>query len=137
MANSEQLDRIDPWVWRVAAVVVLGSIMSILDTTIVNVALETLHSDLHSPLADIQWVITGYLLALAVVIPISGWASRRFGAKNIYLMSIVLFTLGSALCGAKREQHDRHQVDVLGAEAARCPAADRDHDGERQQIAGY
>jgi EmrB/QacA subfamily drug resistance transporter len=73
--------------------------MSILDTTIVNVALQTLHKDLHSPLVDIQWVITGYLLALAVVIPISGWASRRFGAKNIYLMSIVLFTAGSALCG--------------------------------------
>jgi EmrB/QacA subfamily drug resistance transporter len=99
MPETEQLERIDPWIWRVAAVVVLGSIMSILDTTIVNVALQTLHHDLHSPLTDIQWVITGYLLALAVVIPISGWASRRFGAKNIYLMSIVLFTAGSALCG--------------------------------------
>ena len=65
-----------------AGVVILGMIMSILDTTIVNVALQTLHKDLHSPLVDIQWVITGYLLALAVVIPISGWASRRFGAKN-------------------------------------------------------
>ena len=97
--SAEQLERIDPWVWRVAIVVVLGSVMSILDTTIVNVALQTLHKDLHSPLVDIQWVITGYLLALAVVIPISGWASRRFGAKNIYLMSIVLFTAGSALCG--------------------------------------
>jgi MFS family permease len=99
MPETTELDRIDPWVWRVAIVVVLGSVMSILDTTIVNVALQTLHNDLHSPLVDIQWVITGYLLALAVVIPISGWASRRFGAKNIYLMSIVLFTAGSALCG--------------------------------------
>jgi len=99
VAKTEELERIDPWVWRVAIVVVLGSLMSILDTTIVNVALQTLHNDLHSPLSDIQWVITGYLLALAVVIPISGWASRRFGAKNIYLMSIVLFTAGSALCG--------------------------------------
>jgi EmrB/QacA subfamily drug resistance transporter len=97
--RSEQLDKIDPWVWRAAGVVVIGSIMSILDTTIVNVALQTLHRDLHSPLVDIQWVITGYLLALAVVIPLSGWASRRFGAKNIYLVSIVLFTAGSALCG--------------------------------------
>ncbi|MGD0197580.1 MAG: DHA2 family efflux MFS transporter permease subunit [Solirubrobacteraceae bacterium] len=96
---AEQTDRIEPWVWRIAGVVVLGSIMSILDTTIVNVALATLHDDLHSPLADIQWVITGYLLALAVVIPLSGWASRRFGAKRIYLTSIVLFTAGSALCG--------------------------------------
>ena len=99
MTESTESDRIEPWVWRVAAVVVVGSIMSILDTTIVNVALQTLHRELHSPLSNIQWVITGYLLSLAVVIPISGWASRRFGAKNIYLMSIVLFTLGSALCG--------------------------------------
>lgn len=92
-------DRIEPWVWRIAAVIVLGSIMSILDTTIVNVALATLHHDLHSSLADIQWVITGYLLSLAVVIPLSGWASRRFGTKPVYLVSIVLFTAGSALCG--------------------------------------
>ncbi|MGH2852171.1 MAG: MFS transporter, partial [Solirubrobacteraceae bacterium] len=91
--------RIDPFVWRVAVVIVLGSIMSILDTTIVNVALDTLHRRLHSPLADIQWVITGYLLSLATVIPLTGWASRRFGAKRVYLTSLVLFTGGSALCG--------------------------------------
>ena len=96
---AQETDRIESWVWRIAAVIVLGSIMSILDTTIVNVALATLHHDLHSSLADIQWVITGYLLALAVVIPLSGWSSRRFGAKRIYLTSIVLFTAGSALCG--------------------------------------
>jgi len=93
------LERIDPYVWRVAIVVVLGSIMSILDTTIVNVALQTLHERLHSSLSDIQWVITGYLLSLATVIPLTGWASRRFGAKRVYLFALVLFTGGSALCG--------------------------------------
>ena len=56
--------RIEPHVWRIASVVVLGSIMSILDTTIVNVALPTLGRDLHATLADIQWVLTGYMLAL-------------------------------------------------------------------------
>ena len=56
--------------------------MSILDTTIVNVALHTLGHDLHSSLAQIQWVITGYLLSLAAVIPVTGWAARRFGAKR-------------------------------------------------------
>ena len=96
---TDTKDRIDPFVWRVAIVVVLGSIMSILDTTIVNVALQTLHHKLHSPLSDIQWVITGYLLSLATVIPLTGWASRRFGAKKVYLVSLTLFTLGSALCG--------------------------------------
>ena len=91
-------DRIEPYVWRIAGVVILGMIMSILDTTIVNVALRTLGHDLHSSIAQIQWVITGYLLALAAVIPVTGWAARRFGAKRVYLTSLVLFTVGSALC---------------------------------------
>src|SRR5207302_4806797 len=92
-------DRVEPWVWRIAVIVILGAIMSILDTTIVNVALSRLSSELHSSIANIQWVVTGYLLSLAAVIPISGWAGRRFGAKQVYLMSLVLFTLGSVLCG--------------------------------------
>jgi EmrB/QacA subfamily drug resistance transporter len=79
--------------------VVLGSIMSILDTTIVNVALATLGRDLHSSIAQIQWVVTGYMLALAAVIPVSGWVAERFGAKRVYLLSLVLFTAGSMLCG--------------------------------------
>jgi EmrB/QacA subfamily drug resistance transporter len=91
-------DRIEPYVWKIAGVVILGMIMSILDTTIVNVALRTLGHDLHSSLAQIQWVVTGYLLSLAAVIPITGWAARRFGAKRVYMTSLVLFTIGSALC---------------------------------------
>ncbi len=92
-------DRIEPYVWKIAAVVILGMMMSILDTTIVNVALDTLSKDLHSTIAQIQWVATGYLLALAAVIPLTGWSARRFGAKRVYLASIFLFTVGSALCG--------------------------------------
>jgi EmrB/QacA subfamily drug resistance transporter len=92
-------DRIESHVWRVASVVILGSIMSILDTTIVNVALETLGRELHSTLAEIQWVITAYMLALAAVIPVTGWAARRFGPRRLYLLSLVLFTAGSVLCG--------------------------------------
>ncbi|MHB1538429.1 MAG: DHA2 family efflux MFS transporter permease subunit [Solirubrobacteraceae bacterium] len=91
--------RIESHVWRVAWVLILGMMMSILDTTIVNVALHTLSRDLASPIAQIQWVVTGYLLALAAVIPVTGWAARRFGAKRIYLISLVLFTAGSAACG--------------------------------------
>src|SRR5579862_5338571 len=92
-------DRIPREVWVVSGVAMLGAVMSILDTTIVNVALATLGKDLHSSLANIQWVITGYMLALAAVIPVTGWAARRFGAKRVYLVSLVLFTAGSALCG--------------------------------------
>jgi EmrB/QacA subfamily drug resistance transporter len=92
-------ERLDPYIWRVGSVVILGSIMSILDTTIVNVALRTLGRELHSPISQIQWVVTGYLLSLAAVIPITGWAARSFGPKRVYLVSVVIFTAGSALCG--------------------------------------
>src|SRR4051795_9398888 len=97
--TAETGDRIEAYVWRISAVVIVGSIMSILDTTIVNVALATLARDLHSSIAEIQWVVTGYMLALGAVIPVSGWAARRFGAKQVYLVSLVLFVLGSTLCG--------------------------------------
>ncbi|HEY6890517.1 MAG TPA: DHA2 family efflux MFS transporter permease subunit [Solirubrobacter sp.] len=88
-----------PRLWRIAIVVILGAIMSVLDTTIVNVALDTLSKDLNTPLDGIQWVITGYMLALAAVIPVTGWAAARFGARRLYVVSLVLFTAGSALCG--------------------------------------
>jgi EmrB/QacA subfamily drug resistance transporter len=88
-----------PRLWRIAIVVILGAIMSVLDTTIVNVALDTLSKDLNTPLDGIQWVVTGYMLALAAVIPVTGWASARFGARRLYVVSLVLFTGGSALCG--------------------------------------
>jgi EmrB/QacA subfamily drug resistance transporter len=90
---------IEAHVWRIAAVVVLGSIMSILDTTVVNVALDTLGRDFNAPLSDTQWVITGYMLSLAAVIPLTGWSARRFGAKQVYIVALVAFTLGSVLCG--------------------------------------
>jgi EmrB/QacA subfamily drug resistance transporter len=90
---------IAPEVWRMVAVFVLGAFMSVLDTTIVNVALDSIGRGLHASLADVQWVSTGYLLALGATIPIAGWATKRFGARRIYLVSLVLFTVGSALCG--------------------------------------
>jgi EmrB/QacA subfamily drug resistance transporter len=86
-------------VWVVATVVVVGVIMSILDTTIVNVALQTLSRELDAPLDTIQWVATGYLLALATVIPLTGWMTERFGSKRIWMTSVALFGAGSALCG--------------------------------------
>ena len=90
---------IEPHVWRIAIVVILGAIMSVLDTTIVNVALDTLARDLNTSLDTIQWVVSGYLLSLAAVIPITGWLGRRFGARRVFLTALVLFTTGSALCG--------------------------------------
>jgi EmrB/QacA subfamily drug resistance transporter len=95
---GDERPAIEPYVWKIAGVVILGMVMSILDTTIVNVALNTLGRELHSSISEIQWVITGYLLSLAAVIPVTGWAARRFGAKRVYMTSLVLFTAGSALC---------------------------------------
>src|ERR1700759_4257184 len=97
-AKPEPL-KIERHVWVISGVVILGMIMSILDTTIVNVALDTLSKELHSPIADVQWVVTGYLLALAAVMPVTGWMARRYGAKRVYLVSLLLFTLGSIACG--------------------------------------
>src|SRR5713226_4427252 len=79
--------------------IIMGTFMVILDTTVVNVALPTLGRVFATNISLLQWVIGGYLLAQAAVIPLSGWISDRFGAKRVYLISLVLFTLGSALCG--------------------------------------
>ena len=92
-------DRIERHVWEISFIVLLGTVMPIVDTTIVNIALATLSHQLHATISQIQWVVTGYMLSLAAVIPVSGWAARRFGAKQVYVVSLVLFVVGSALCG--------------------------------------
>ncbi len=95
-AADEGLDR-DTLI--VAGVVLLGAVMSILDTTVVNVAIDHLAVAFKTSLTTIQWVVTGYTLSLAAVIPVTGWAADRFGTKRIYMTSLVLFTLGSAASG--------------------------------------
>ena len=100
---------LSPALRRTSTIVVLGSIMSILDTTIVAVALPSLARDFHVSITTIQWVATGYLLALALVTPVSGWAVDRFGAKRIWIMSTALLiaagdAIGRAIgCGAISE----------------------------------
>src|SRR6201987_9086 len=91
-------DKLASGVLRVAGVVVLGAVMAILDATVVSVALPTFQRELHASYATVAWTMTAYTLALATVIPISGWAADRFGTKRLYLTSIVLFVAGSVLC---------------------------------------
>jgi EmrB/QacA subfamily drug resistance transporter len=98
-SGADRGSGLDRGLLAIASVVVLGTIMSILDATIVNVAINHLSSDFDAPLPTIQWVATGYLLALATVIPLTGWAADRFGTKRLYMTSLVLFLLGSALSG--------------------------------------
>ncbi|WP_208033045.1 DHA2 family efflux MFS transporter permease subunit [Streptomyces cyanogenus] len=83
--------------YRVVTVVVLGTVMAVLDMTIVNVALRRLSESFQAPLQTIQWTATAYTLALAAVIPTAGWAMARIGAKRTYVTALVLFTLGSLL----------------------------------------
>jgi len=101
--TPEYPDHIDGAVLKVAGVVVLGAIMTILDITVVNVALPTFQyvftsADNQLAYSTVAWTVTGYTLALATVIPMTGWAADRFGTKRLYLAAIGLFTLGSALC---------------------------------------
>jgi len=84
--------------WRVAAVVVVGLFMAILDTTIVSVTLPQMQKAFHTDFATITWVGSAYFLAQAAVIPIVGYLSDRVGTKLIFLTSLILFTVGSALC---------------------------------------
>ncbi len=93
-------DRLDARLLRVAGVCVLAAIMTILDTTVVNVAQRTFIADFGSTQAVVAWTATGYTLALAAVIPMTGWAADRFGTKRLFVGSVGLFTAGSLLCAA-------------------------------------
>ena len=96
--DASETGPLERHVVAVAAVVVLGAVMTVLDSTIVSVAIETLGRDFGSPLPTIQWVMTGYMLGLAAVIPLTGWAAARFGGKQVWLFSLALFIGASALC---------------------------------------
>jgi len=85
-------------VWGIAAVITFGAFMSGLDTSLVNVGLNTIGHDLHAPLPSTQWITSAYLLALAGALPASGWLSRRVGSGRLWLWSLGGFTIASGLC---------------------------------------
>lgn len=85
--------------WRISSVAIIGSFLAQMDATVVNVSLSSLALELHTSLSGIQWVTSGYLLALALTLPLSGWLVDRIGAKAVYLWCFSAFTLTSALCG--------------------------------------
>src|SRR4051812_27274829 len=85
--------------WLIAIAVVIPTFMEVLDTTIANVALRYIAGGLSAPATDSEWVITSYLAANAIILPISGWLAMRLGRRNYFLLSIAIFTLASALCG--------------------------------------
>ncbi|NKY52741.1 DHA2 family efflux MFS transporter permease subunit [Nocardia vermiculata] len=97
-AAAPESDKIDGAVLKIATVVVLGAIMSILDVTVVSVALPTFVREFDATVATVAWTMTAYTLALATIIPVTGWAADRFGTKRLYLTALVLFVFGSVLC---------------------------------------
>lgn len=91
-------DQLDARLLRIAGVCVLGSMMTIVDTTVVTVAQRTFVSAFQTTQAVVAWTMTGYTLAMATVIPLAGWAADRFGTKRLFMGSLAAFTLGSLLC---------------------------------------
>src|SRR5215471_20006569 len=88
-------EKIDPQVLKTAMILMVGALAVIFDTTIVSVALHTLAAELHTSVPVIQWVTTGYLLALGIAVPLSTWGLRRFGGKRLWMFSLAVFLAGS------------------------------------------
>jgi DHA2 family multidrug resistance protein len=97
--NPPVRDADDPrYRWVVLFIVMLGTLMAVLDIMIVNIALPNIQAAFGSPLDSIEWVVTAYMLSFACFMPLTSWAAGRFGNKNVYVFSLSVFTLGSALC---------------------------------------
>jgi len=95
MSDAPAKQKVDPQVMKVAMVLIVGGLAVVFDTTIVSLALHTLANQLHTSVATIQWVSTGYLLALGVTIPLVGWAQNRFGGKRVWMFALMVFLAGS------------------------------------------
>src|ERR1035441_5405765 len=89
----------EPPVIMITLTTMLGLIMAIVDTSIVNVALTNMAGTLGASIDEIGWVATGYILANVVIMPLNGWLTARFGRRNYYAACIAIFTLSSFLCG--------------------------------------
>jgi EmrB/QacA subfamily drug resistance transporter len=98
VTETTDSERLDPAFIRLAAILLTGVMAVAFDTTIINVAIGTLSRDLHASVSATQWTLSGFLLALGMVVPVSGWAMARFGAKQMWLFSLALFLAGSLLC---------------------------------------
>ncbi|MDJ1469615.1 DHA2 family efflux MFS transporter permease subunit [Cytophagaceae bacterium DM2B3-1] len=85
--------------WIITITVIVGSLLELIDTTIVNVSLPQIMGNLGATLSDVSWVVTGYAVANVIVLPMSGWLAGRFGRRNYFLGSIIIFTVASFFCG--------------------------------------
>src|SRR6202050_2678310 len=96
----EQMQRVESHKWLVALAVMLGATLEVLDTSIVNVALPHMQGSFSASVDEITWVLTSYLVANGIMIPLTGWISSRFGRKRYFMASVIVFVAASGLCGA-------------------------------------
>src|SRR5579872_1043054 len=101
MANGSETSRAQPYVnpWLISVAVMLGTFMEVLDTTVVNVSLPHIAGNLSATVDEATWVLTSYLVANAIVLPLTGWLSNHFGRKRLLMLAVTGFTLASFLCG--------------------------------------
>src|SRR5664279_2499842 len=95
MPGARSTDKLDPKVLKTALILVVGALAVVFDTTIVSVALHQLATSLDVSVSTIQWVTTGYMLALGVTVPLSTWALARFGGKRVWMFALTVFLVGS------------------------------------------
>src|ERR1700709_1916924 len=88
--------------WIITITVIIASLLELIDTTIVNVSLPDIQGNLGATLEDIAWVVTGYAVANVIILPMSGWLGSRFGRKNYFITSIIVFTIASLSCANTR-----------------------------------
>src|SRR5664280_2797802 len=91
--------------WWLLANVMIGTFMAVLDATIVNVGLPKIMASFGVGLDKIEWVLTAYMLAMAVMLPTTGWIADRFGFKRVYFLGLLFFTIGSLLCGLSNDEN--------------------------------
>lgn len=89
----------EKYMWMSLVVVIIGTFMAVLDSSIVNIAIPKMMTVFNASTDEIQWVLTGYMLTMGIVIPFTGYLSERFGSKTIYIFALIVFTVGSTLCG--------------------------------------
>jgi DHA2 family multidrug resistance protein len=98
--RADDRDRRSDHKWLVAAAVMLGATLEVLDTSIVNVSLPHMQGSFSASRDEVTWILTSYIVANGIMIPLSGWISARFGRKRYFLLSVVIFVIASVLCGA-------------------------------------
>src|SRR5271170_2491583 len=91
--------RSEPPLAMITLTTMLGVIMAVVDTSVVNVALPTMAGNLGASIDEIGWVATGYILANVIIMPLNGWLTARFGRRNFYAACVAIFTIASLLCG--------------------------------------